>query len=178
MSWISSWATVVVMISISATAAQAQTVTKVLNGDTVLITGVGKIKLLGILSGDEPVLKLGQGTVPPAQPRTDPPGTRATPAVSGAYRVKPDRPSRAFLQQLVLGKVVRLEYDPLTRDESRNPRAYVFLADGTFVNAEMLRQGKARVDSSRPFAHEQEFMRLEKEAQNSGIGIWIQLPRR
>jgi micrococcal nuclease len=172
---ISSWAALVVMIS--ATAAQAQTVSKVLNGDTVLVTGVGKIRLLGILSADESALKLGHGTVPPAQPRTDPPSTPATPAVSGAYRVKPDRPSRAFLQQLVLGKVVRLEYDPLTRDE-RNPRAYVFLADGTFVNAEMLRQGKARVDSSRPFVHEQEFMRLEKEAQTSGIGIWIQLPRR
>jgi endonuclease YncB( thermonuclease family) len=41
----------------------------------------------------------------------------------------------------------------------------------------MLRKGLARVDSSRPFAHQQEFERLEKEAQASGLGIWTTPPK-
>ena len=42
--------------------------------------------------------------------------------------------------------------------------AYVFLANGTMLNAEMLKNGKARVARRATFAHQQEFMRLEEEA--------------
>ena len=69
-----------------------------------------------------------------------------------------------------------LQYDP-HGDEKDTSRAYVFLPDGTLVNAEMLRKGLARVDASRPFAHQEEFERLEKEAQASGLGIWTTSPK-
>jgi micrococcal nuclease len=91
--------------------------------------------------------------------------------VSGGINLKPERPSRTFLNELVLGKTVRVEYDALHTAGER--RAYVFLQDGTLVNAEMLRQGQARVDLSRPFAHEQEFKRLEAQARAAGMGIWV-----
>lgn len=162
-----------VVITILPAGALAQTVTKVPSGDTVVISGVGKIRLLGVRSGDEPATRFGKGTVPPAQPRTDaskPP----TPAIGGAISFKRERPSRAFLQQLVLGKVVRLQYDTLAGAKGV-PRAYVFIQDGMLVNAEMLRMGKAHVDLSRSFAHQVEFKRLEDEARTAGLGIWTQL---
>ena len=109
-------------------------------------------------------------TTPPPQPRTGP-ETPPPPVVSGGLDLKSDRPARALLQQLVLGKTVRLQYDTIAGEKNAS-RAYVFLPDGTLVNAEMLRRGRARVDSSGPFAHEHEFKRLEQEAQASGLGIW------
>jgi len=159
-------------IAILPSSAFAQTVTKVPSGDTVVISGVGKIRLLGIRSADEPALRIGHGTVPPPQPRKDP-GVPATPAVSGGISLSRERPSRTFLQQLVLGREVRIQYDTLVPDK-KDRRAYVFLQDGTLVNAEMLRRGKARVDLSYQFAHEAEFKRLEEEARSAEVGIWLQ----
>ena len=165
-------AAAVVVISTLPAGALAQTVTKVPSGDTVVVSGVGKVRLLGVVSGDEPATRFGQGTVP-APPRTDasrPP----TPAISGAISLKRERPSRAFLQQLVLGRVVRLQYDAVA-GATDVPSAYLFLQDGTLVNGEMLRMGKARVDLSRPFAHQVEFKRLEDEARTAALGIWAQV---
>ena len=164
------------VIAILPAGALAQTVTKVPSGDTVVISGVGKVRLLGIRSGDEPATRFGNGTVPPAQPRTDA-STPPTPAISGAVSLKRERPSRTFLRQLVLGKNVRLQYDTLA-GATGVPCAYVFLQDGVLVNAEMLRMGKARIDLSRPFAHQVEFTRLEDEARTAGLGIWTQLTNR
>jgi len=165
-----------VVIAILPAGALAQTVTKVPSGDTVVISGVGKVRLLGIRSDDEPATRFGNGTVPPAQPRTDA-STPPTPAISGAVSFKRERPSRTFLRQLVLGKMVRLQYDTLA-GATGIPCAYVFLQDGMLVNAEMLRMGKARVDLSRSFAHQVEFTRLENEARIAGVGIWTPLIRR
>ena len=151
------------------TAAHAQVVTKVPSGDTVVIEGVGKVRLLGIRSTDESAFRVGRGTTPPPQPRTGP-ETPPPPVISGGLDLKPDRPARALLQQLVLGKTVRLQDEHHPAGDASC--AYVFLPDDTLVNAEMLRRGRARVDSSGPFAHEQEFKRLEQEAQASGLGIW------
>ena len=145
------------------------------SGDTLEIAGVGKIRLLGIRSADEPATRVGQGTVPPPEPRTDasrPP----SPAISGAFSFRRERPSRAHLRQLVLGRVVRLQYDTMAGEGV--PSAYVFLDDGSMVNAEMLRVGRARVDVSRPFVHEVEFRRLEDEARTAGLGIWTQVVTR
>jgi endonuclease YncB( thermonuclease family) len=153
----------------------AQKVTRVTSGDTVEVAGVGKVQLLGIRSADQPAVSVGQGTIPPPQPRSGP-DTPPTPAVSGALKLRRERPSRDYLRQLVLGKNVRVQFDPLVGDNAGH-RAYLFLDDGTLVNAEMLRAGRARVDLSREFAHQAEFKELEDEAKHKGLGIWISAPR-
>ena len=56
------------------------------------------------------------------------------------------------------------------------PRVYVFLKDGTFINAEMVRQGRARVDGALPLGRLDELRRVEKEAQEAGRGVWA-VPR-
>ena len=159
-----------------ATFASAQVVEKVMSGDTVVIEGIGKVRLLGVRSTDESAFGFGRKTVPPQPPARSGPETPPPQAASAAVKFKPNRPGRTYLQQLVLGKNVRVQYDPYGDDKDKS-RAYVFLPDGTLVNAEMLRKGLARVDASRPFAHQEEFEHLEKEAQASGLGIWTTSPK-
>jgi endonuclease YncB( thermonuclease family) len=49
----------------------------------------------------------------------------------------------------------------------------VFLENGTLLNAEMLKAGRARLDVTRLFERELEFKRLEEQAQSTAVGIWI-----
>jgi endonuclease YncB( thermonuclease family) len=150
--------------------AVAQKVTKVPSGDTIVVAGVGEVRLAGILSVDEPALDVG-GQAPAPAPPPPSPIRPATPIVGGAYRFDRERPSRDFLRKLVLGRTVRIQQDGLATTDGE-PRAYVFLPKGTLVNAEMLRQGKARLDLSLPFEHQEEFKRLAAEAEAAGVGVW------
>jgi len=152
-----------------AASANAQKVTKVPRADTLVVYGVGTVRLAGIAASDDRAFRLGlPGPTP--QPRSGP--SSPPPAlIGGRVNLTPDRSSRDFLKKLALGKDVSVEFDdPGGRADP--PRAYVSLQDGTLVNAEMLRQGRATVDTSAPFARLDEFKRLEKEAQDAGRGIW------
>lgn len=159
----------VAILSVPA-AAWPQRVTKVPDGDTLVVDGVGSVHLLGIKSADEPALHLGPSG-PPPQPRRDP-KTPPPAAVGGRISLGRDRPSRDLLRKLALGKTVRIEYDPIA-GTTRDRRAYLFLEDGTLLNAEMLKAGRARLDLTRQFVRELEFKRLESEAQSASVGIWI-----
>ena len=78
-----------------------------------------------------------------------------------------------FNRQLVEGKPVRLEFDVEPRDKYGRLLAYVFLEDGTFVNAEMVRQGYARILTIPPnVAHHEQFLTLEREARTARRGLW------
>jgi micrococcal nuclease len=162
--------TSIVALTLFPTVALAQRVTKVPSGDEVVIDGVGKVRLLGVRSGDAPAVRLGSPPIA-QQPTSDRP---PTPVMGGTVSLKRERPSRAFLQQLALGKTVQIQYDSLAGGKDR---AYLFLEDGTLINAELLRTGHARVDLSRPFGHEAEFKRLEDQARRAELGIWIQQRR-
>ena len=47
----------------------------------------------------------------------------------------------AFTKQMVEGKKVRLDHDQQRRDKYSRLLAYVYLEDGTFLNAEIIKQG-------------------------------------
>jgi len=47
----------------------------------------------------------------------------------------------AFTKKMVGGKVVKLKYDVQDRDKYGRLLAYVYLMDGTFLNAEIVKQG-------------------------------------
>ena len=160
----------------------AQQVTEVKSGDTVVVHGVGEVRLIGVKSLDES--PFGVGNTQPAGPRHIPPPPPGTPGsqpppsiVGGHIDLKPDRPSRDFLRKLVLGKTIRLQPDPLVKAAEGEPAAmYVFLTDGTLVNLRMIEAGKAQVDDRVPFAHEQEFVKAQHDAQVEGTGIWATKP--
>lgn len=81
--------------------------------------------------------------------------------------------SKDYLTELLLGNEVRLEHDVDRRDKYGRTLAYVYLEDGTFVNAELLRNGFAMVMTVPPnvrFA--EEFLELQKDARDGHRGLW------
>jgi endonuclease YncB( thermonuclease family) len=152
--------------------ADAQNVTKVRGGDTLEVSGLGRVRLAGIVATDPAVAldKLRTTAPPRSGPDSPPP-----PLIGGRINLTPDRPARTFLTKLVLGRTVRLEYDPLTKDAPGVPRVYMYLPDGTLVNAEMLREGHARVDTSMPFSRVDEFSQIELDAKDAKRGVWAEV---
>src|SRR5690606_13818459 len=78
-----------------------------------------------------------------------------------------------FMISLVANKKVKLEYDVNRFDRYQRTLAYVYLEDGTFVNAEMVKNGYAMVMTIPPnvkFADK--FVQLEREARESKKGLW------
>ena len=80
--------------------------------------------------------------------------------------------AKAFNEQLVSHRVVRLEFDVEKRDKYDRLLAYVF-TKGTFVNAELLKEGYADVLNIPPNVRYAEFFaRTQQEAQRNNKGIW------
>jgi micrococcal nuclease len=81
--------------------------------------------------------------------------------------------STNYLQQLIGGKNVKLEFDAGKYDRYKRVLAYVYLEDGTFVNAELIRQGYATVLTVPPnVKYADEFVKLQRKARRSGRGMW------
>lgn len=77
-----------------------------------------------------------------------------------------------FTRRMVAGKKVRLEYDWQKRDKYGRLLAYVFLQDGTFLNAEIIKQGYGFAYVRYPFRHMEEFKGYESEARTNRLGLW------
>ena len=80
-----------------------------------------------------------------------------------------------FTRRLVEGRRVRLVFDPAERqDRYGRTLAYVYLEDGIFLNAEIIRQGYGFAYTRFPFAHLEEFRALEREARDARRGLWAE----
>lgn len=124
-------------------------VVRVLDGDTVAIESGQKVRLLGI---DAPELE-----------------KEGRPAEFLAHQAK------AELAKLVQGRRVRLEYDRLRYDQYGRLLAYLFLPDGVMVNAELVRQGLARVYVIPPnLRHQEALLAAQRQALEARRGIWQQ----
>ena len=121
-------------------------VRRVVDGDTIVMTGIGTVRLIGV---DTPE------TVDPRRPVQ----------CFG-------REASAYLRARLDGVDVRLEYDTARHDRYRRTLAYVYLRDGTFVNAAIVRDGYGVAYTRFPFRHLESFRRLEREARESGRGLW------
>ena len=82
----------------------------------------------------------------------------------------PGTAARDRLASLVLQRWVHLEYDPAAPGSRR--QAYVVRDDGVFVNAEMVRDGLARVAGKGAIARLSELQRAERDAQARRAGLW------
>jgi micrococcal nuclease len=80
----------------------------------------------------------------------------------------------AHTKSLLEGKHVRLEADPKDSDRDKYHRLlrYVYLPDGTLVNAELLRDGYAFAYTIFPLEKLDEFRSLEAEARDANRGLW------
>jgi endonuclease YncB( thermonuclease family) len=80
-------------------------------------------------------------------------------------------------RQLVEGQTVYLEKDVSETDKYGRLLRYVFLADGTFVNAELVRLGYAQVSTYPPDVRYQDlFLQMQQEAREAGRGLWGPTP--
>ena len=128
-------------------APEAAFVTRAVDGDTVVLTGGERVRYIGV---DTPELHH------PHKPVQ-------------AYA----REAMEFNRRLVENKQVRLEYDVDRRDKYGRLLAYVYLPEGTFVNAELVCQGYAHTLTIPPnvkFA--KLFLQCQKEARENRRGLW------
>jgi micrococcal nuclease len=78
-----------------------------------------------------------------------------------------------YLTKIIGGKKVRLEYDVGRFDKYRRTLAYVYLKDGTFVNAKLVKDGYANVMTVPPnVKYADTFLKLERKARNQKRGMW------
>lgn len=78
-----------------------------------------------------------------------------------------------FTRNLVEGKKVKLEFDIERRDKYRRLLAYVYLEDGTFINAKIIEQGYAQPMTIPPnVKYANLFQRLFIEAKEDNRGLW------
>ena len=122
---------------------------RVQDGDTVVLEGDRKVRLLGI---DAPELE-----------------REGQPADFLAHKAK------KVLTGLAQGKRVRLEYDKLRYDRFGRILAFLFLPDGTNLSRELVRQGMARVYTVKPnMRYRNDLLAAQREAIQARRGIWLQ----
>ena len=81
--------------------------------------------------------------------------------------------SSDFAKRILSGKKVRLEYDVQRYDRYRRTLAYVYLEDGTFFNALLVKEGYATVATFPPnVKHEALFLQEEQKARRLRKGLW------
>ena len=90
-----------------------------------------------------------------------------------ALNARGGKESFAFLRGLLEGKNVRLEIDKNLVDVYGQARYYVYMEDGTFVNALVLLRGYARAVIKYPnVRHREKLLKAEKFAKSFKRGIW------
>lgn len=76
-------------------------------------------------------------------------------------------------ERLVLNNQIRLEFDKRERDSKGRLLAYVYTIDGKFVNAEIIREGVAKVLLTPPnLKHKELLLEAEEDARRAKLGIW------
>ena len=132
----------------------AAQVIKVVDGDTIKVEIEGAIYTVRYIGIDTPE------TVHPSKPVE-----RMGPEASEANR------------RLVEGQTVYLEKDISETDRYGRLLLYVFLADGTFVNAELVRLGYAQASTYPPDVRYQDlFLEMQQEAREAKRGLWGPTP--
>ncbi len=121
-------------------------VTRVIDGDTIVIDTVGTVRLIGV-------------DTPETVDRREPVGCFGPEA-------------SAFTREMASGKMVRLDYDIDRFDRFERTLAYIYLPDGTFLNAALVQQGYSRAYTVFRFRFLEQFRALERDARDARRGLW------
>ena len=80
-----------------------------------------------------------------------------------------------YTKERVYNKKVLLAFDHRLRDQYDRVLAYVYLPDGSCLNAELLENGYARLFSSEECQFSEEFRSLERAARERQAGLWAEV---
>lgn len=81
--------------------------------------------------------------------------------------------AKAYLTNLLLNKKIRLETDVAPRDKFGRLLVYAWLEDSTFVNADLIEQGYARLLTIPPnIRFAESFIKLQEDARENHRGLW------
>lgn len=80
----------------------------------------------------------------------------------------------AFVTQQLSGQTVKVELASDRRDSSYYPFVYLFLSDGSLLNAELIKRGYALAHDEIPFSRLGELKEYEREARDAWKGMWKQ----
>ena len=141
-------------------------VKRVVDGDTIKLSDGSSTRLIGI---DTPEYHYSEKLVRDAgRSREDMKTIQAL--GKSAYE---------FTKGLAAGRRVRLEFDVVKRDRYGRLLAYVYLEDGTFLNAKIIEEGYAQVMTVPPnVRYADTFVKLERQAMKEGKGLWRDLSYR
>ncbi len=135
-------------------------VKRVVDGDTLVLENGERVRLIGI---DTPEMHESNKLRRDSQ-RTEQDITTIQ---------KLGRKSYEFTKGLVEGKRVSLEFDVERYDRYKRLLVYVYLKDGTFVNAEIVKQGYASLMTIPPNVRYSDlFLKLYREARENRRGLW------
>jgi micrococcal nuclease len=129
----------------------ARRVIRVIDGDTLVLSPNEKIRLIGV----------------------DTPETKHPKRSVECF----GQEAREFTKRMVAGKRIRLELDQTNsalghKDKYGRTLGYVYLENGTFLNAEIVRQGYGHAYTQFPFRYLEEFRVLQRQARERGLGLW------
>ncbi|MCP4652727.1 MAG: hypothetical protein GY858_05015 [Candidatus Omnitrophica bacterium] len=127
------------------------TVTKVIDGDTIILSNGQKVRYIGI---DTPETRIKQGNRFIYSPQP--------------FALEATERNR----QLVKGKGIELEFDIERVDKYNRTLAYCFV-DGVHINAKLVEEGYAVTYTIPPnVRYTDELMRLQKDARENKRGMW------
>jgi len=126
-------------------------VAEVVDGDTIKVKIDGKLETIRLIGID-------------------------TPEVASPYRKEGcfGKEASEETKKILKNKKISLIVDPMVSDKDKYGRLlrYVFLPDGLFVNAELVKGGFAFNYPYEDFQYLNYFNDLEKQAKNSRLGLW------
>lgn len=135
-------------------------VERVVDGDTLKLSGGERVRLIGV---DTPEAHYSNKLLRDA--RRSHKDTETIQAFG--------RKASAFTKGLCAGKKVKLEFDAVKRDKYGRLLAYVYLEDGTFVNARIIEDGFGQVMTIPPnVKYADRFLELQKKARLENKGLW------
>ncbi|HNW39304.1 MAG TPA: thermonuclease family protein [Candidatus Omnitrophota bacterium] len=135
-------------------------VTRVVDGDTLILENNERVRLIGI---DTPEMH--------ESDKLNRDGARYGQDLAAIRQM--GRQAYEIMKEMAEGKHVRLEFDVERFDKYRRILAYVYLLDGTFLNAKIVEQGYASLMTYPPNVRYADlFSRLYRQAREDRRGLW------
>lgn len=125
-------------------------VTRVVDGDTVILQQLGRARLIGVDT--------------PESVKPDHPVERFGPE---AYE---------FLRNLIEGRSVLIDRDAEKMDDHNRVLVYLYLSPDRLINLEIIESGYGYAFTIFPFRETQRFLQAEDEARAEGRGLWSAIP--